>query len=382
VLYASLLTNVGVRCAFLDVPSHIFLMFDTGIHARDKEVLGVDPSLLVEHEASLWVPVETTCLGQPFNVAWQRGAELVHTWEKTDRFAIVDLEEARQRYEAAVAAARLPKGARGPSVDSSLVADYIGRDLAQLRAMRRDYMQRTYFERLADRADVPERLQLARVYYINRDYSRARHELEQVPAGGRGAAYWNNLGNLQIVQETPQAAVASYSQAKALDGQDPGIALNLGLALQLAQSVTASQIELAAAVRGAGGIASAIQLLGLRPSGVELPPQRQGESIALEQANLARIEALLREAVAAVPVGVRKENSLHSLPSADSLAIVDRPVAADSLMIPVPAAESSAAGRQGPAAIAPAKVPTVPGGSRGGRFEATSIAEVLYWKNS
>jgi hypothetical protein len=365
VLYASMLSNVGVASAFVDVPGHIFVMFDTGIHARDREVLGVDPALLIERHGSLWIPVETTSLGQPFHVAWERGAALVHEWENSDRYAVVDVMGARQRYQASVSAARVPQEARGPNVMATTVVDYVGEDLLALQEMRGTWLQNTYLAKLGAGDDSVERLQLARVYYIHQDYPRAREELDAIPESQRNAATWNNFGDVQLALGDLQGALASYSTARGLDPNDPGIALNRGLALHVVGDGDAGQEELAAAVSGAQGVDGAMDLLGIRASDME-PTSRAGDAVALEQLSLQTIEQLLHEAMGSIP----KEQRADSLraTAADSLAGVDK--TAPGVRQPVVDA----------AADSKRTVPTLAGGSRGEQIEAENIIEVLYWK--
>ena len=76
VLYCSLLENLGVPTAFLDGPGHILMLFDTGLHARNHQVLAVDESYYVVRGERVWIPVETTMLGRSFSEAWLEGASI------------------------------------------------------------------------------------------------------------------------------------------------------------------------------------------------------------------------------------------------------------------------------------------------------------------
>ena len=369
VLYASMLGNVGIPTAFVDVPGHIFLMFDTGIHPRDRDVLGVDPALLIERNGGLWIPVETTSLGEPFHVAWKRGADLVHEWENTDRFAVVELVDARQRYESAVSAARIPAGAQGPNVGSTLVAEYVVQDVTAMRTMREDYLQNTYLAKLGAGDDVNEHMQLSRVYFINQDYPRAQGELVAIPEARRDAATWNNLGNVQLAVGDVDAALGSYATARGMDASDPGIALNRGLALHIAGDTQGGQSELAAAVHGASGVDGAMQLLGARTIDKQAT-SRAGEDAALEQLSLQTIEELLLAASGKIP-GKALVDSLGTASPTDSLRVgqVGTTAASDNTRTKNLTAEQRA-------------VPTLAGGSRGSEVEARNVADVLYWKRN
>jgi hypothetical protein len=63
VLYASLLSSVGIPCAMVIFPGHVFVMFDTGIFEKNRYRLSLDTSLTITHNGTLWVPVETTAPG-------------------------------------------------------------------------------------------------------------------------------------------------------------------------------------------------------------------------------------------------------------------------------------------------------------------------------
>lgn len=76
VLFASLLEFCGIRTAFVDVPNHIFLMFDTGIHENDRLKLCVQEDRYVIKDHHVWLPVETTKFGESFMEAWR----LVHEY--------------------------------------------------------------------------------------------------------------------------------------------------------------------------------------------------------------------------------------------------------------------------------------------------------------
>src|SRR5207244_5211956 len=73
VLMAALLGSVGVGTRFVDVPGHIFLLLDTGLHERHRLGLPVNPELLVVLDDELWVPLEVTAVDKGFAEAWRLG---------------------------------------------------------------------------------------------------------------------------------------------------------------------------------------------------------------------------------------------------------------------------------------------------------------------
>ncbi|MGM0443758.1 MAG: transglutaminase-like domain-containing protein, partial [Fibrobacterota bacterium] len=75
VLYASLLSAVGIPAAFIVYDDHVLVMFDTGIYSKNADRLGYDKKNLVIHKDRCWIPVETTLLTKSFFEAWTAAAE-------------------------------------------------------------------------------------------------------------------------------------------------------------------------------------------------------------------------------------------------------------------------------------------------------------------
>jgi tetratricopeptide (TPR) repeat protein len=248
-------------------------------------------------------------------------------------------------------------------VRSTQVSGYVSQDMVAMTAMRDDYLQNTYLAQLDSRDAVVEHLQLSRVFYINQDYPRAQQELLAIPETGRDAATWNNLGNVQLaVGEIPQA-LSSYEAARRLDPQDPGIALNRGLALTIAGEENSGREELAAAVDGARSVEGAMELLGTR-STVSDPTARAGEDVALERLSLETVEQLLRQASGQYP-SKQAADSLQAGTAADSVGAT----------LSGPAATRGVSGE-----AARRTMPTLAGGSRGEQIQPKNVVDVLYWK--
>src|SRR5262249_36055025 len=87
VCYASLLSSIGIRTAFVEVKppetpgeGHVYMLFDTGIAPRNGGSLSDNPKRYVirrtdsTHE-SLWIPIETTAMKKGFEEAWSVGAK-------------------------------------------------------------------------------------------------------------------------------------------------------------------------------------------------------------------------------------------------------------------------------------------------------------------
>jgi hypothetical protein len=72
ILYCSLLEVLGVDTAFITIPGHIYMAFDTG--AENGVMFDTGKEDFIEHGGRLWMPVEVTVPGEGFYGAWRIGA--------------------------------------------------------------------------------------------------------------------------------------------------------------------------------------------------------------------------------------------------------------------------------------------------------------------
>ena len=227
VLYCSLLSNVGVGTQLVDVPEHIFVLVDTGVHERNRLALGVDPSLLVVRDQRVWVPVETTALGSGFAVAWELGARSFHDWNARGRASTADVGAARARYEAG----SLARPSVVPEWDLTGVHARVDDSAAAYEVWNKSYLSAVY----GDTDNLPQvnisaNNQLARVYFLASDLDKAKENLEaMIQEQPTSAAAWNNLGLATAASGDLDGGEAHIHRALDLDGEDPGIWFNLSL---------------------------------------------------------------------------------------------------------------------------------------------------------
>ncbi len=102
VLYGSMLENVGIATMFLDVfapgEGHIFLMFDSGLNLEEAGDFFLNAGEYVEYEGRIWIPVETTLVGQTFFTAWQQGATEYHRRKAEGLVNELDIRDAQNLY--------------------------------------------------------------------------------------------------------------------------------------------------------------------------------------------------------------------------------------------------------------------------------------------
>jgi len=86
VLYASLLESLGINTAFVEVQdpqkamAHLYLLLDTGLSPLKGSQISTNEKRYVirshgSNQPTIWIPVETTLVGNPFEFAWKIGAQ-------------------------------------------------------------------------------------------------------------------------------------------------------------------------------------------------------------------------------------------------------------------------------------------------------------------
>ena len=95
ILNCSLLEAIGIETAFITVPGHIYMAFDSGLsleQGRQKTSKGY----YIEADGKIWVPLEITLSQDTFKIAWLYGAR---EWKKAGENAVlIPLKDAWSTY--------------------------------------------------------------------------------------------------------------------------------------------------------------------------------------------------------------------------------------------------------------------------------------------
>ncbi len=186
VLLAALCANVGIATQVVDAPGHVFLLIDTGLHERRRMALRVDEGLSVVADEEVWIPIETTRVGQGFTEAWRRGAEAWAGWNARGQLSLVDVSASQARYEPVV-----PPGERRTLVlDDGRLDSLLARDAASLTEWREAWALERFGDPQRKAASAGALEEVARVTWEGGDFAGARALLEQalavITAIGRG----------------------------------------------------------------------------------------------------------------------------------------------------------------------------------------------------
>jgi len=346
ILMASLLANVGVRTKLVDVPGHLFLLVDTGVHERNRLAMTLGDDLYVVEGDFVWIPLETTAVVDGFAEAWRRGAEEYATWAGRGRLAHADLSAAQQVY----APAEFSADAAVPEFDEARVVELVTRDAGEVGSWREAYMTERFAAVREDLAVSPQALgQLAHAYFLGGSPGEARAALERVLADDpRSPLAHNNMAVLSAASGDMADALEHAARAAEYAPDDPGVWLNLGLLRYAAGDAAGAESALAGGLTRTAGFEDACRLLGL---------------VVTDDASRAAVEALTTEEIRAL-----LEEVLSKLPAAE-ITIGPREAAVGDSLASVP--------REAPVEPPEAITLRVAGSRAAERME---LADYMYWK--
>ncbi|HXU42501.1 MAG TPA: tetratricopeptide repeat protein [Burkholderiales bacterium] len=229
VLLAAGFENLGIESAFVEVPGHIFLMFNTGLKEVDRGLISLQDELFVIRNGDVWIPVEATLVSASFTEAWAEGARKYNEAAKAGKANVVSLRKAWEKYAPATLAP-LAQGIDVPTGER--VTRLIGREQSLLLARRLEREVMPYRRALAaNPKDADARLQIGTIYARNGVNDVAQREFEAILSQEpRHVSALNNRGNLYFVSGDFERALDAYRTAEEVDPGDGGIRVNAALA--------------------------------------------------------------------------------------------------------------------------------------------------------
>ena len=307
VLMAALFGNVGIATQFVDVPGHVFLLVDTGLHERNRVALGIPEELLVISEEEVWIPLETTALGKGFAEAWRSAADAYAGWAARGQVALVDVTLAQSRYEPGDLPGPAPAA---PSWDATRLGSRLAADVDSVRQWREEYLAARYGAGERPLLITSGALnELARVYLQAGRTGECRARLEEALAqDSLSARLHNNLAVALAEDGQFTQALGHFETALTLDHADPGTWLDLGLVRYVSGDTAGAEAPLARGLELSGGYVQACRLLALAP---EAAADRLGRGRMSAQ----EARQLLRATVRQVPVAVASGAAPGTSPS-------------------------------------------------------------------
>jgi tetratricopeptide (TPR) repeat protein len=270
-LYSALLENVGIHTMLVDVPGHVYIMFDTGIHSNSFEQMCLPEDMYIVSGETIWLPVEVTLFGKPFANAWQEGLSEYHKWQEKGELKLVDVHQAWEEYQ------RTHPPTPTPEITTPTLAEMEGSvlaDIQQIQRLQNDFLLALEQGVQTTPSNLAQRNSLGITYVGLNEYDKAEEQFQQIitiaPDNFRlaefrsaEAAAHNNLANLYVIEGRADAAISSYEKARNLSPDDPGIYLNLGIGYLITDNATESQKILEQAFQKLKGYKDACNLVGV-----------------------------------------------------------------------------------------------------------------------
>lgn len=227
VAYCALLESLGIHTAFITVPGHIFMAFRMEMSkAEAAKTFSRPEDLIFLDDGTVWVPVETTELDGGFLKAWALGARQWRTHNPEGRAGFLRVQEAWRRYQPeAFSVSQIELGM--PSRDA--VLSRVRKELNAFINQEIYPQEKELLSQLKSRQGDPRILN--RLGVLNARYGRyeeARARFEQAFARSRYAPAMMNLANLYFIAGDLSRARGMYE--KILQSDEENAAALVGLA--------------------------------------------------------------------------------------------------------------------------------------------------------
>ena len=214
ILYSSLLQAVGIDCAFVTIPGHIFVAVSTPLSSEQAQEALIPESEFIAYKGKVWIPVEITVRHQGFLKAWELGAKEWNENNPTGQAGFYPLQEAWTAY--------LPVGL--PGVSAPIQMPGMDQVISTYQTEAQKYVDSAIYPQAAklqaeiqQSGSVSSMNKLGVIYAKYGQMDKAEQEFKAVLAKQEYLPTLLNLGNLYYVRENWQSSLEYYKQASAKD---------------------------------------------------------------------------------------------------------------------------------------------------------------------
>jgi tetratricopeptide (TPR) repeat protein len=227
ILYCAFLESVGIETAFVTVPGHIFMAFDTGLGQAAAKSAFANPEDLIMEGGKAWMPLEVTMRDGNLQDIWREAAREWRQGQSAGNAAFYPIHEAWKTY----APVGLAADSTSPdSLAKNRVALSFENELAQLvdqELARRTITVNETLKRAATPKAYNERgviyARFGKLAEAEKDFRAASAKADYAPA-------LINLGNIAFLKLDNKAAYDAYVKAAKLAPDNPRVQLNLARA--------------------------------------------------------------------------------------------------------------------------------------------------------
>lgn len=229
VLYAACLQNIGINTALVLTPSHVFVMFDSGMSASRASRVILDENLYRVEGKTAWIPVEVTMLGKPgksFFDAWIKGKE-----EYNPDLKRVHISKAWKKFKPVWS---------GPEVEielpdkNTVLREYYS-DIAKAKEYWRDIIDEQIEYQLTQLKSQPKdnaqiRNLLGISYAMKGEFANAEKQLRKAALLAPSVTrYHNNLANVLLLGGRFQEAKKEYNLALQRSPDSAAVRVNMAI---------------------------------------------------------------------------------------------------------------------------------------------------------
>jgi len=226
-LYSALLESIGIETAFITLPGHIFMMFNTDIPIEKWNDVAEYKDLIINRKETVWVPVEVTLCGKTFLEAWSKGAEEYNHWNnKENLINIIDTRIAWSKYVPATFEER--EWHMESTLKSKILSAF-------------SYEMEKYLERIISVKTVELKNELAKdpnnqeiynslgiIYGKNGLFKQAiSFFTKSIELNKDNYAAYNNMGNVFFLMHKYDEALEAYKKAYKIEPSNSKIILNI-----------------------------------------------------------------------------------------------------------------------------------------------------------
>ncbi len=222
-LYSALLESIGVETAFVTTPGHIFVAVSIGVAPDVVRRTYSAPDEFIFAEGKAWVPVEVTLRNQGFLAAWAAGAR---EWRESSAAGTADFHPTRSAW-AAYQPVGLPGGGETPVISATGLADsltmqldtFVDREITPTLETLQSRQARSPLD-----PRWPNRIGTLYGRYGFRDEA-VESFLNSLSVSEEYAPALVNLGNIELMDSNPEAALDFIERAASFAPDDADVIL-------------------------------------------------------------------------------------------------------------------------------------------------------------
>ncbi|MEW6618976.1 MAG: PorV/PorQ family protein [bacterium] len=291
ILYATCLESVGIHTAFVLVPEHIFILFDTGIHSKNADLISFDKDSYIILQDHVWLPIDPIHLQKSFIDAWQYGIREYKEWNNEGKLKVLETHKCWKNYPP-LNPPTLPQENWLPKIPAQ----------EEINIKVKQYINEFKEYRKKSRLSM-EHNQKGIFYAKDGRYEEAINEFSKIinEIDTEYSPAYNNLANIYCLNGELKLACKYYEEAIKKDTTDGGIYLNLGVLYTLLKEKNIALEMFIEALRLFPNYEAAYQTLGLDKEAIE-----KAEQIPLLKLSIPEIKELLEKAKKKVKVEKEK----------------------------------------------------------------------------